>query len=155
MNWYDIGKDTLAWKKFKNKDYSHAVESSKVIQLPDSSVLALVLRVYQRMEAGGRGAYWGGSVTAYGRVYTALIKPANPVYRNLKGELGGIFFLFSFYVRYSTLLHLPPLRLHCSTADAGIEPGTVATLASAVRYALTTRLDLIHAWLDLIQRRYF
>ncbi len=26
---------------------------------------------------------------------------------------GGFFWIFSFYVRYSTLLHLPPLRLHC------------------------------------------
>jgi hypothetical protein len=26
---------------------------------------------------------------------------------------GGIFGCFLFYVRYSTLLHLPPVRFHC------------------------------------------
>jgi hypothetical protein len=30
-----------------------------------------------------------------------------------KIEKGGFFQIFSFYVRYSTLLHLPPLRFHC------------------------------------------
>jgi len=35
----------------------------------------------------------------------------------------------SFFVRYSTLLHLLPLRFHCVGAeDARIEPRTVATL---------------------------
>jgi hypothetical protein len=37
-----------------------------------------------------------------------------------------------FYVRYSTLLHLPPLRFHC-VEDAGIETRTVATLALTAR----------------------
>jgi hypothetical protein len=36
----------------------------------------------------------------------------------------GDFLDFSFYVRYSTLLHLAPLRFHCF-GDAGIEPRTV------------------------------
>ncbi len=31
------------------------------------------------------------------------------------------------------MLHLPPLRLHCVRENAGIEPRTVATLASTVR----------------------
>jgi hypothetical protein len=39
----------------------------------------------------------------------------------------GDFFGFFFNVRYSTLLHLPPLRFHCASEDAGIEPRTVAT----------------------------
>jgi hypothetical protein len=34
-----------------------------------------------------------------------------------------------FYVLYSILLHLPPLRFHC-VRDARIEPGTVASLAT-------------------------
>ncbi len=53
-----------------------------------------------------------------------------------------------FYVLYSTLPHLPPLRFHC-VFDAGIEiiePRTVATLT----LSLTTQLDLIHTRLDLI-----
>jgi hypothetical protein len=45
--------------------------------------------------------------------------------------LKGIF--FSFYVRYSTRLHLPPLRFHCEGGDAGIELRTVATLALTAR----------------------
>jgi hypothetical protein len=28
-------------------------------------------------------------------------------------DKGGFFSIFSFYVRYSTLRHLPPLRFHC------------------------------------------
>ncbi len=59
--------------------------------------------------------------------------------------------IFSFYVRNSTLLHLPPLRFHCSE-DAGIEPRTVATLALTARRS-TTRLDLVHSRLDLIHAR--
>jgi hypothetical protein len=35
--------------------------------------------------------------------------------------LRGIFWNFSFYIRYSTLLHLPPFRFTVSE-DAGIEP---------------------------------
>ncbi len=45
---------------------------------------------------------------------------------------GGGFFLFIFFVLYSALLHLPPLRFHCADG-AGIEPMTVATGALAVR----------------------
>jgi hypothetical protein len=40
-----------------------------------------------------------------------------------------------FYVLYSTLIHMPPFRLHC-VRDApvhGIEPRTVATLALVFR----------------------
>ncbi len=49
----------------------------------------------------------------------------------------------SYYVRYSTLLHLPPLRFQCAE-DAGIEPMTVATIRHWLSDAPTTRLDLIH-----------
>ncbi len=41
----------------------------------------------------------------------------------------GIYWIF-FYVLYSTLLHLPPLRYTVSE-DAGVEPRTVATSALA------------------------
>jgi hypothetical protein len=56
-----------------------------------------------------------------------LISTALDIYKK-----SGIFWIFSFYVRYSTLLHLPPSD---STVpeDAGIEPRTVATTALAVR----------------------
>ncbi len=72
-----------------------------------------------------------------------------------------------FYVRYSTLYHLPPLRFTVSEY-AEFEPRTVATLALAVRPSCHsvrshprcsasshphTRLDLIHTWLDLIHIR--
>ncbi len=45
-----------------------------------------------------------------------------------------------FYVRYLTV-HLSPPQDYIVPNDAGIEPRTVAILASG---ALTTRLDLIH-----------
>jgi hypothetical protein len=38
-------------------------------------------------------------------------------------------FLFFYTVRYSTLLHLPPLRFHTVSEDSGIELRTVAPLA--------------------------
>jgi hypothetical protein len=41
---------------------------------------------------------------------------------------------------YSTLLHVPPVRLHCVGGCWDQKPRTVATLALT---ALTTRLDLI------------
>jgi hypothetical protein len=41
----------------------------------------------------------------------------------------GDFLIFSFHVRYSTLLYLPPLTV---SEDAGIEPRTVAKTALAV-----------------------
>jgi hypothetical protein len=49
-----------------------------------------------------------------------------------RNRLRGTFLDFSFYVRYSTLLHLPPSD---STVpeDAGIDPRTVATTALDVR----------------------
>ncbi len=42
--------------------------------------------------------------------------------------LGGFFFIL-----YSALLHLPPLRFHCADGCYRIEPRTVATDALAVR----------------------
>jgi hypothetical protein len=44
---------------------------------------------------------------------------------------GEIFWSFSFYVQYSTLLHLLPQDFTVSE-DAGIEPRTVATTELAV-----------------------
>jgi hypothetical protein len=68
---------------------------------------------------------------------------------------GGFFNFLFIYVRYSTLLHLPPLRSTVSE-DAGIRLRTVASLALTVRRSnhsakshphsaryLHTRLDLI------------
>ncbi len=57
--------------------------------------------------------------------------------------------IVSFYVHYSTLLHLPPLKFHCvggcwdrtqDCCDIGID-------------ALTTWLNLIHSRIDLIHVR--
>jgi hypothetical protein len=60
--------------------------------------------------------------------------------------LGGFF-----YVRYSTLRHLPPFRCHSVGAeDVGVEPRTVATFSLTAMDALATRLDLIHSRLDFI-----
>ena len=50
------------------------------------------------------------------RRYTSLSKAEESQARGGRSRLikkGGFFGFFSFYVRYSTLLHLPPLRLHC------------------------------------------
>ncbi len=65
------------------------------------------------------------------------------------------FFGLSFYVRYSTLLHLPPLRFHCvegcwdrtqDGCDFGIDSQTCT---------LTTRLDLIHrTFLHVLSSQY-
>jgi hypothetical protein len=48
---------------------------------------------------------------------------------------GGYFLeFFLFYVRYSTLLHLPsPLRFHCVGGCWDLEPRTIGTTALAVR----------------------
>jgi hypothetical protein len=73
--------------------------------------------------------------------FSMAARLALPIH-SFKGGLGFIW-IFSFYVRYSTLLHLPPLRFHCvggcwdrtqDSCDYGI--GSHDTL--------TTRLDLIH-----------
>jgi hypothetical protein len=48
------------------------------------------------------------------------------------GAVAGVFFFLFFYVLYSSLLYLPPLRFQ---EDAGIKPRTVATSALAVRHS--------------------
>ncbi len=53
-------------------------------------------------------------------------------YRRVFLLKGDFLYFFLFYVRYSTLFHLPPLRFHC-VEDAGIEPRTVAITALTVR----------------------
>ncbi len=70
------------------------------------------------------------------------VRPALPYsthYQNSKLTHYQFLFIFIFiflgdflifFVHYSALLHLPPLRFHCA---AGIEPKTVATGALAVR----------------------
>jgi hypothetical protein len=45
----------------------------------------------------------------------------------------GDFLDFSFYLRFSTLFHLPPLNTFTVSEDAGIKPRTVATTALAFR----------------------
>jgi hypothetical protein len=53
------------------------------------------------------------------------------------------FGIFSFYVRYSTLIHLPPLIFHCVGECWDRTQDSCEYTALAVRDALTTRLDLI------------
>ncbi len=81
---------------------------------------------------------------------TTSPQPANTDFINF--FLGRI--LFPFYVRYSTLLHLPPLRFQCvggcwdrtqDSCDYGIRCQTDA---------LTTRLDLIQ-WMTAHQFDHF
>jgi hypothetical protein len=61
---------------------------------------------------------------------------------------GGFFWIFSFfYVRYSTLLHLPPLRFHCVGGCWDLNPEQLR-LRHWLSDALTTRLDLIYTRLD-------
>ncbi len=60
---------------------------------------------------------------------------------------GGIFWIF-FYVLYSTLLCLPPLRFHCVGGCWGL-----LRLRHWQSDALPTRLDLIHR-LNLIHKIY-
>jgi hypothetical protein len=55
-----------------------------------------------------------------------------PLFSYISFGGGGEEFLI-FFVLYSTLLHLPPLRFHCADGCCGIEPRTVATGALAVR----------------------
>ncbi len=66
------------------------------------------------------------------------------LYRNLI-FLGGFFI---FFVLYSALLHLPPLRFHC----AGGCWDRTKNRWHWQSDALTTRLDLIRTRLDLIRR---
>ncbi len=64
---------------------------------------------------------------------------------------GHYFEFFSFYVQYSTLLHLPPLKFHCVGGcwDRTQELRPRHWLPDAP----TTRLDLIHSRPDLIYTR--
>jgi hypothetical protein len=65
-------------------------------------------------------------------VYT-LYRPVESSKEKKKSFKGGFFFgFFLFYVRYSTLLHLPPTDSPVSEG-ARIEPRTVATTTLAVR----------------------
>jgi hypothetical protein len=57
-------------------------------------------------------------------------------------------FLAFFYVHYSTLLNLPPLRFHCAGGCWDRTQDCSALALTSRR--LTTRLDLIHSRLDLI-----
>ncbi len=56
----------------------------------------------------------------------------------------GIFGFF-FYVLYSTLLYLPPLRFHC-VGGCWIDPGTVATSPLAVKRSNHLTIVLIHLY---------
>ncbi len=48
-----------------------------------------------------------------------------------------------FFIRYSTLLHLPPIADSTGSEDAGIEPWTVATLA--LKASFSNHSALIHS----------
>ncbi len=56
-------------------------------------------------------------------------------------SLGEIF--LTFFILYSTLLHLPPLRFHCADGCWDRTQDRSNYSALAVRHALTTRLDRI------------
>ncbi len=62
----------------------------------------------------------------------------------------GFFGVFSFYVRYSTLPHLPPLRFHCVGRSWD---WTQDSCDYGIGCLFHTRLDLIHNRLDLIHTR--
>ncbi len=68
--------------------------------------------------------------------------------------LRGIFidFLF-FYIRYSTLLHLPPLRFHCVIGSWDRTQDSCVRLWHWQSNALTTWLDLIHYLNVLVQHK--
>jgi hypothetical protein len=64
---------------------------------------------------------------------------------HFKVFLRGIFLVFSFGFRYSTLLHLPPLRFHCVEGCRGrTQDSCDYGIGSQSSNALTARLDLIH-----------
>ncbi len=66
--------------------------------------------------------------------------------RWFRTKLEGFLDFFYFYVRYSTLLHLPPLRFPCAAAawcSDRSNPGLLR-LWHWQPDALTTRIDLIH-----------
>jgi hypothetical protein len=66
-----------------------------------------------------------------------------------------VYFLFiggDFFVLYSTLLHLPPLRFHC-VDGCWDQTQDRCNWCIDSRGALTTGLDLIRARLDLIRTR--
>ncbi len=78
-------------------------------------------------------------------IQTELIHIHYPVWIWICGE--GDFY----FVLYSTLLHLPPLRFHCDAGMLGSNPGPLQLLHWQSD-ALTTRLDLIriqltYAWM--------
>jgi len=50
-----------------------------------------------------------------------IVKSDGSVSQIPPGKQLSFFWIFSFYVLYSTLLHLPPLRFYVSEEDAGIE----------------------------------
>ncbi len=67
---------------------------------------------------------------------------------------GGFFCFFFFYVLYSTLIHLPPLRFHCVGGSCmGSNPGLLR-LRHWQPDALTTRLKIssTNSAIDLIHR---
>ncbi len=77
-----------------------------------------------RADVLGCAAQLGKGRGGDGPIFTVVTLLEN--FRPYSHVIRGIFFyFFFFYVRCSTLLHLPPLRFHC--VDAGIEPRTVAT----------------------------
>ncbi len=69
-----------------------------------------------------------------------------------KEKKGGTFWIFSFYVRYSTLLHLPPLRFHVSEEDAGIDRQDCCDLALTARRSYHSARSHPHSATDLIPK---
>jgi hypothetical protein len=83
---------------------------------------------------------------------------------HISKEKKGDFWIFSYYVRYSTLLHLPPLRFHCDrgfwhrtqdfwyfTVRRNTHLAIDLIRNSAIELIHNSAIDLIHNWaLDLI-----
>jgi hypothetical protein len=88
-------------------------------------------------------------------------------HKSLHHSIKTSFFCPRFYVLHSKLLHLPPLRFHYGSEDAGIEPRAIATMSVTVRrsnhsarsypqhgkISPTTQLYLIHSRLVLIHNK--
>jgi hypothetical protein len=141
--------------------FRHSKAKTCLGLLKISSVRRRILRIVSALHRIRISCHSTESRMPSGRLFCPrLLFLLYPLFLYLKGG----FFLF--YVRYSTLHHLLPLRFSTVSEDAGIESRTVATTALAVRRynhsarshpqsanLIHTQLNLIHTRLDLIHAR--